>query len=548
MSKLLRSLTALVALVLMSALMFTVPFMQRAHASSGTFTQYTYNGSAGSRPYYVYTPANYQVGTAVPMIVMLHGCTQNPTDFANGTQMNALADQKQFIVVYPQQTSTYNSSSCWNWFQTADQARGSGEPAIIAGIAQTVEQTTSQWTIDSNRVYVAGMSAGAAMSVIMGATYPDIFAAIGVHSGLEYQAATSLTSATTAQSQGGPSPTQQGQAAYNAMGSAARVVPTIDFQGQSDYTVYPVNGDQVIQQWMQTDHLASNSTYNASFSSPSTNTNGQVSGGYSYTVQTWNNNSGSEIEEYWKINSMGHAWSGGSTSGSYTDPKGPSATNAMYTFFMNHPKNGQSPTPTPTSTPTTTPTPTNTPTPTPAPTHSITLSSLAAEDGYIYPNDGVPMGSLAYLQAGSTSLNQAEVSIVSFDTSKIPAGSTIVSATLTLYRYDPYYYQGDLDSISADISPLGGFNGNNALEQADYNASAGQANVGYFNAVPTQTNQATSDSIASSAFPYINLNGHTQFRVHFQKATNNTYQMDVMDFYSGDSAGSYVPVLTVQYR
>src|SRR5258708_943031 len=239
-----------------------IPFVRAAHASSsGTFTQYTYNGSAGSRPYYVYTPANYQPGTAVPLIVMLHGCTQNPTDFAAGTQMNALADQKQFIVVYPQQTSSDNSSECWNWFQTADQARGSGEPAIIAGIVQTVEQTTSQWTVDTTRVYVAGMSAGAAMSVIMGATYPDIFAAMGEESGLEYQAATSLTAATTAESQGGPSPSQQGQAAYNAMGSAARVVPTISFQGTSDFTVYPINGDQIVQQWMQTDHLASNNTY-----------------------------------------------------------------------------------------------------------------------------------------------------------------------------------------------------------------------------------------------------------------------------------------------
>ncbi|HLY31350.1 MAG TPA: PHB depolymerase family esterase [Ktedonobacterales bacterium] len=351
-------------------------FMARpaiTHASSGTFTQYTYNGSAGSRPYYVYTPANYQVGTPVPLIVMLHGCTQTPTDFANGTQMNTLADQDQFIVVYPQQTSTYNSLECWNWFQTADQSRGSGEPAIIAGIVQTVEQTTSQWTIDTNRVYVAGMSAGAAMAVIMGATYPDIFAAIGVHSGLEYQAATSETAATMAQSQGGPSPTQQGQAAYNAMGSAARVVPTIDFQGQSDYTVYPVNGDQVIEQWMQTDHLASNGSYNASFSSPSTTTNGQVSGsgGHSYTVETWNDTNGNEIEEYWKINGMGHAWSGGSSSGSYTDPNGPSATNAMYSFFMNHPMRGGTQTPTPppagTSTPAPTATPTHAPTATPTP-------------------------------------------------------------------------------------------------------------------------------------------------------------------------------------
>ena len=210
------------------------------------------------------------------------------------------------------------------------------------------------------------------MAVIMGATYPDIFAALGSESGLEYQAATSETAAVTAESQGGPNPTTQGQAAYNAMGSVARVVPTIVFQGQSDFTVYPVNGDQIVEQWMATDHLASNGTYNGNFSSPTTTTNGQVSGssGHSYTVQTWNDSNGNEIEEYWKINGMGHAWSGGSSSGSYTDPNGPGATNAMYTFFMNHPMHPvtTTPTPTPVTTPTATPTPGTTPTPTPTPT------------------------------------------------------------------------------------------------------------------------------------------------------------------------------------
>lgn len=384
-----------------------IPFVRAAHASSsGTFTQYTYSGSAGSRPYYVYTPANYQPGTAVPLIVLLHGCTQNPTDFAAGTQMNALADQKQFIVVYPQQTSSYNSSECWNWFQTADQARGSGEPAIIAGIVQTVEQTTSQWTVDTNRVYVSGMSAGAAMSVIMGATYPDIFAAMGEESGLEYQAATSLTAATTAESQGGPNPTQQGQAAYNAMGSAARVVPTISFQGTSDYTVYPVNGDQIVQQWMQTDHLASNNTYNASFSSPTTTTNGQVPGsqGRAYTTQTWNDTNGNEIQEYWKITGMGHAWSGGSTAGSYTDPNGPSATNAMYTFFMNHPLHG-GPTPTPTPTRTSTPTPTPTSTPTQTPTPTPTGMSCQIHYGVINLQPGNFQVGFTITNTGTTTIN-----------------------------------------------------------------------------------------------------------------------------------------------
>ena len=373
MFRLSKQFALLWGLAVLAASLCFLPFCARtAHASSGSWKMFTYSSSQGSRNYYVYTPANYQPGTSVPLIVMLHGCTQTPTDFAAGTQMNALADQQQFIVVYPQQTSTYNALSCWNWFQPADQARGSGEPAIIAGIVQTVEQNTSQWTVDPNRVYVAGMSAGAAMAVIMAATYPDIFAAMGSESGLEYQAATSETAATTAQMQGGPDPTQQGQAAYNAMGSAARVVPTIVFQGESDFTVYPINGDQIVQQWMETDHLASGGSYNASFSSPSTTTNGQVpgSGGHSYTVQTWNDNSGTEIEEYWKINGMGHAWSGGSSSGSYTDPNGPSATNAMYTFFMNHPMHdqGQTPTPTPTITPGSTPSPSPTITPSPTPT------------------------------------------------------------------------------------------------------------------------------------------------------------------------------------
>lgn len=743
-----------------------VPSHTVAYASAGTFQQFTYNGSAGSRPYFVYTPANYTPGTAVPLIVMLHGCTQTPTDFAAGTQMNALADQNHFIVVYPQQTSTYNSQQCWNWFLPAHQARGNGEPAIIAGITQAVEQNTSAWTVDTSHVYVAGMSAGAAMSVIMGATYPDMFAAIAVHSGLEYQAATSQSAASTALSQGGPDPVQQGQAAYNAMGSAARVVPTIVFHGTSDYTVYPLNGDQVVQQWMQTDHLASKNTYNASFNSPSSTTNGQVSGGRAYTTTTWNDNQGNEVEEYWKVTGMGHAWSGGSTNGSFTDPKGPSASSAMYAFFMNHPlgpsvsasplggtyngsvqvtlsaspssaaiyytTDGSTPTTnspkysapltlsqtttlqffavdtsgrksvvqaqtytinnpgpvitaspagstfggpvtvsltssetnttiyyttdgsTPTtssptysspirltqtatlkyfgvdssnlgsavqsqtytitafqltaapaggtysgsqsvslsmnvagtiyyttdgSTPTTASTSYSGPIKvsssetlkfigvdqagnssavqtqvytitTPPPISTLTLTSLSSEDGYVYQysTDGQPNSTNPYLEAGSSSLNHGEVAIVSFDTSKIPAGATIVSATLTLYRYDNFTFADDLGPVTADISPLGGFNGNYALEQADYGAGAAQVNIGNFNAVPTAQNQAITDAVAQSALPSINVSGHTQFRIHFQKVTNNDYMLDVLHFYSGDSAGAYVPVLTIKYQ
>jgi poly(hydroxyalkanoate) depolymerase family esterase len=332
-----RPLLVCTSIIVCTPILF-LDLLPKVHATTGgLWQQYTYNGSAGSRPYFVYTPANYQPGTIVPMIVMLHGCTQTPADFAAGTQMDQLADQKQFIVVYPQQTSTYNLEDCWNWFDPADQSRGSGEPAIIAGIVQTVEQSTAQWTIDSHRVYVAGLSAGAAMAVLLGATYPDIFAAIGVQSGLEYKAATTSNDAFTALRQGGPDPMQQGQVAYTAMGSVTRVVPTIVFHGTSDYTVYPVNGEQVVRQWMQTDHLSSDKTYNASFTRPTSTTNGQVAGGHSYTVYTWNDTEGNEVQEYWLVNGMGHAWTGGSSSGTFTDSQGPGATQATYNFFMSHP-------------------------------------------------------------------------------------------------------------------------------------------------------------------------------------------------------------------
>ncbi len=296
-----------------------------------------YNGPAGSLPYYVYIPANYQIGTSVPLIVMLHGCTQTAVDLAASTKMNQLADQYQFIVAYPQQASTNNRYFCWDWYEPANQYRGSGEPAMIIAIVQAMQQNSAQWTIDPNRVYVAGISAGAAMSVILGATYPDIFAAVGVHSGLEYQAATTFKSVLKVSQQGGPDPVQQGLAAYNAMGNVARVVPTIVFQGVNDYIVHPINGDQVIQQWMRTDALASNGMYEATFSSPASVTNGKVPGGHAYTVYTWNDNDGKDLQEYWKVNGLGHAWSGGSEGVAYSDPQGPDASLAMYTFFMNYP-------------------------------------------------------------------------------------------------------------------------------------------------------------------------------------------------------------------
>jgi poly(hydroxyalkanoate) depolymerase family esterase len=299
--------------------------------------EYIYNGSSGSRLYFVYTPTNYQVGVAVPLLVMLHGCTQTAADFAAGTQMNLLAEEHNVIVAYPQQARTNNQLYCWNWFDAANQARDHGEPAMIAGIVQEIQQNTAQWTIDPGRIYAVGLSAGAAMSVILGVTYPDIFAAIGVHSGFEYQATTTQSGVPGISRRGGPDPVKQGQVAYEAMGNFARAVPTIVFHGTSDPVINVINGDQVVQQWMQTNTLASNNTYSADFNAPTATTTGKAPGGLTYATYTWQDTSGNTIQEYWKVNALGHAWSGGNPAGTYTDPRGPDASQALYTFFMNHP-------------------------------------------------------------------------------------------------------------------------------------------------------------------------------------------------------------------
>lgn len=324
-----------IAIVLFIACLLFFKQPGAAHAtpaSMGKLQQFSYFGPAGLYTYDVYTPANYQVGTSVPLIVVLSGCTVTASGMAGTTGMDTLADQKQFIVAYLQQMPFSNLALCWNFFLSTDQYRGWGEAAEVAGITQAVENSTSRWTINTHRVYLTGISSGGGMAVNMGVTYPDLYAAIGVHSGVEYQAVTafSLSASVT----GGPPPVLQGDQAYHVMGSYARVVPTIDFQGSVDPIVWPVNGDQVIQQWMETDHDASGGSYNASFSNPSTTTTGQVPGGHSYTTYTWNNNSGQEIEEYWVVNGMGHAWSGGQPGYLYSDPGGPSANLAMYNFFM----------------------------------------------------------------------------------------------------------------------------------------------------------------------------------------------------------------------
>jgi poly(hydroxyalkanoate) depolymerase family esterase len=283
------------------------------------FVDGSYTNGAGTRSYKLYVPGGY-TGQAVPLIVMLHGCTQNPDDFAAGTRMNGLAEEHTFLVAYPAQSGNANMQRCWNWFQAADQQRGSGEPSIIAGITK---QVMDEYEVEEGRVYVAGMSAGGAMAAILGATYPDLYAAVGVHSGLAPGSAHDLSSAFTAMRQGGPVVAQP-----ENTGQQRKILPTIIFHGDGDTTVHPRNGERLLA------HLDAG---NRNGSSPRVNTRrGGVPGGYEYTRFTYKDASGRDLVERWSVHGLGHAWSGGSYPGSYTDPKGPEASAEMVRFFLQH--------------------------------------------------------------------------------------------------------------------------------------------------------------------------------------------------------------------
>ena len=280
------------------------------------FLAKTYANTAGSRPYKVYVPSCYD-GKPLPLIVMLHGCTQSPDDFAAGTRMNVLAEEHACLIAYPGQTQSANSSKCWNWFSPQDQRRDQGEPSLIAGITR---QIMNDYEVDARRVYIAGLSAGGAAASIMGAEYPDLYAAVGVHSGLAYGAASDIPSAFAAMRQGAP------RSASVWREPARDPMPTIIFHGDRDKTVHPINGEQVATHSRAAEPMRT------------TITHGRVPRGIGYTCTVYANGSDEPIIEQWLLHEVGHAWSGGSPDGSYTEPRGPDASREMMRFFLEHPK------------------------------------------------------------------------------------------------------------------------------------------------------------------------------------------------------------------
>lgn len=297
----------------------------------GAFLNRSFRNSAGTRKYMLYVPASYatESGDPVPAIVMLHGCTQSPDDFAAGTRMNALADQHGFLVIYPAQAANANKSRCWNWFRPEDQVRDSGEPSLIAGITREV---ASEYRIDTRRIFVAGMSAGASMAVILGAMYPELYVAVGAHSGLPYGAAHDMPSAFSAMQGGAALPGQLAIPTSRAEGSNR--TPTIVFHGDNDRTVNARNGAAIVEQV----------TVVGSDQQPlrAKVQTGTTPGGRRYRRTDYLDHADQTVVEHWMVHGAGHAWSGGSPAGSFTDPTGPDASAEMIRFFLSQRRAGTS--------------------------------------------------------------------------------------------------------------------------------------------------------------------------------------------------------------
>jgi poly(hydroxyalkanoate) depolymerase family esterase len=283
-------------------------------AAAGEFISGSHTLGEQTRRYKLYVPTA-PTQQPLPLVVMLHGCSQSADDFATGTGMNQRAREGGFIVLYPQQSSEANPTGCWNWFMPEHQQRSNGEPALLASLTLAVIQ---QYGVDPKRVFVAGLSAGGAMATVMAQAYPELFAAVGVHSGLPIGAVSNMDEALSVMNRGdaSPTPTHAGLVPDHAH------KPIIVFHGDQDTTVHPSNGEQVI-------NAALRSSAEQVRVEPGTSSNGRP-----YTRHLYTDPHDRVLAEYWLVHGTGHAWSGGSPSGSYTDRHGPDATGEMLRFFF----------------------------------------------------------------------------------------------------------------------------------------------------------------------------------------------------------------------
>jgi poly(hydroxyalkanoate) depolymerase family esterase len=338
--------SAFLGLVLLGLMLPTLAAPHAAAAEPGTFTESSYGTGADAREFWTYVPSSAPTQPRA-LVVALHGCTQTAPDFATGSRWNALAEAAGFVVVYPEQSAAANGTQCWNWFLPEHQVRGAGEPGTIAGITQ---QAIAAHGIDPSRVYVTGVSAGADMTAILAATYPDLYAAVAPFAGCAYSTCADVA----------------GTLAYAQMGPRARVVPAMVMQGTADVLNNFALGETLAAQAVATNDLADDGEDNDSVPDQPTSTEhvgldesfvsnagtagdtcvrnhqfpcaGGVVGAesYPYSIERHADATGCSVVDFWIVHGLGHDYPGGDPAGTFTDPIGPDATREIWKFFGQH--------------------------------------------------------------------------------------------------------------------------------------------------------------------------------------------------------------------
>lgn len=293
----------------------------------GSFERVDFMHDGALHHYQLYVPPGASTGKPMPLVLMLHGCMQSPDDFATGTGMNPAAAAAHALVLYPAQLRSANPNACWNWFHPENQQRGTGEPALLVGMLRDVAVHHS---VDPRQIYVAGMSAGGAMAAVLGREYPDMFAAVGVHSGLQAGAAHNVMAALSAMSTGAK---PRSESKSPPQPTTTTPLPLIVFHGDADSTVHSKNGEQLVQETIQ-------ALGGVGIAVQHERLNGQSTAGQRFTRTVYRDAGAatSAVAEHWVLHGAGHAWSGGHAPGTLTDPRGISATQEMLRFFLEHPK------------------------------------------------------------------------------------------------------------------------------------------------------------------------------------------------------------------
>ncbi len=292
-----------------------------------------YTGAAGSRPWRLFIPSTFNQSKRGTMLVMLHGCTQNADDFARGTRMDVIAEEQGFLVLYPEQVPEANPRGCWNWFSPGHQRRGAGEPDILSAL---IHQIGAQYGADEARVHLVGVSAGAAMAGLLAVACPHQFASLSMASGMSWRAASDVPSALNVMRSGAGVSAATAQQMIAAMGTGARAVPTLVIHGDKDAVVNAKNADEAAAQWVAV-HTQLRDDAGLPMLVTDVRAASRTELGYRVQEQSWRDNRGRDIVTVVHIGELGHAWSGGSRSGTFTDEKGPDASRMIAAFCARHP-------------------------------------------------------------------------------------------------------------------------------------------------------------------------------------------------------------------